>query len=82
VGLRQQLQFWAAGISCHNAETDTCCLNFYRSAEDYGRLLEAVNGVLNSDSLHACPEDTAGDTLPGTPDSQAASAQLPTMDET
>jgi hypothetical protein len=28
VELRQQLQFWAAGISCHNAETDTCCPDF------------------------------------------------------
>jgi hypothetical protein len=64
------------------AAAKQACLNFYRSAEDYSRLLEAVNGVLNSDSLHACPEDTAGDTLPETPDLQAVSEQLPTMDET
>jgi hypothetical protein len=28
VELRQQLQFWVAGISFHNAETDTCCPDF------------------------------------------------------
>jgi hypothetical protein len=59
------------------------CLNFYLSAEDYGKLLEAVDGVLNTNSLRACPEDTHKTTLPETPDSQASSEQLPTtMDET
>jgi hypothetical protein len=65
------------------AAAKQACLNFYRSAEDYGNLLEAVDGVLNTDSLRACPENTAGDTLPETPDLQAVSEQLPTtMDET
>jgi hypothetical protein len=28
VDLGQQLRFWAAGISMHNIETDTCCPDF------------------------------------------------------